>query len=139
VERADQSLYLSKTRGRNRVSIHFSEKRRAIRYPVRRSSRASIARPSAPEGRAAPVNLSLAGALLATDETYRTAEPVRVTFGGRGQDWVVVGRIVRVEPPAPPRRGRVAVAFEEPLPEQCIRHHASRTGPRRLLRTGDAR
>jgi len=131
--RADQALYLSKTRGRNRVSIYFSEKRRAVRYPVRRSSRASIARAAAPGGRAAPVNLSLAGALLATDESYRPAESVQVTFGGRGGDWVVGARIVRVEPPAPPRRGRVAVAFESPLPETCIRQHVSRSGLRRAF------
>jgi len=44
VERADRSLYLSKTAGRNRVSIYHSEQRRAVRYPVQGTARTRIAR-----------------------------------------------------------------------------------------------
>jgi diguanylate cyclase (GGDEF)-like protein len=137
VTRADQALYLSKTRGRNRVSIYFSERRRAVRYPVRRSARASIARPEGEPSEVATLNLSFGGALLATDNEYRPAEQVRLTFGGRDHVWVVGGRVVRVERGSNPAGGRlIAVAFESPLPELCIRHHVRRTGLRRALQGG---
>jgi GGDEF domain-containing protein len=137
VTRADQALYLSKTRGRNRVSIYFSERRRAVRYPVRSSARASIARPEGEPSEVATLNLSFGGALLATDNEYRPAEQVRLTFGGRDHVWVVGGRVVRVERGSNPAGGRlIAVAFESPLPELCIRHHVRRTGLRRALQGG---
>jgi len=136
VTRADQALYLSKTRGRNRVSIYYSERRRAVRYPVRRSSRASLARPTAPASQASPVNLSLAGALLATDGEYRPAEPVEVTFDGRNGDWVVAGRVVRVEPADAPGRRLVAVVFENPLPEPCVHQLVARSSRRHVGLSG---
>ena len=64
VARADQALYRSKTRGRNRVVIFHSERRRAIRYPVRPRVSACLFAGGKAAGEARAVNLSTGGAFL---------------------------------------------------------------------------
>ena len=69
IDCADRALYQAKSRGRNGVVIHHAERRRAVRFPVRPTTRVEIA----PGGGAAlapvqAINLSRTGALLESDD-----------------------------------------------------------------------
>jgi len=120
--RADEALYLAKTRGRNRIVAHHAERRRSVRYPARSNATANIrVRRDPVERRARPLNLSLDGALLATRGEYAPADPIELTLGGPEAGFVVHGRVVRLERDAAASEGRVAVAFDRPLPPELLR------------------
>ena len=128
VGRADESLYRAKILGKNRIALHFAERRSSVRYPARPSAQVELAHDA--RSSAVPVlalNLSRGGALVESSELYRARDPVRVHLGrGRSEKsrprWVVSGRVVRVERDrAGPQDYRLGIAFEQPLPEPCLR------------------
>jgi len=126
VGRADESLYRAKTLGKNRIALHFAERRSSVRYPARSSARVKLASDSrGPAVPALAVNLSSGGALVETPRPLRAMDPVRLHLGGGGYTgprWVVRGRVVRVEPGRKDPRGyRVGIVFEQPLSETCLR------------------
>lgn len=143
IERADQALYLAKRLGKNRISLYHSERRGAIRYPAKSTARASL---QTPTGGAAtevrPLNLSHAGALLDLDEDLSAATPVELRFrgrdaAGRPRDWVVNARVVRFERGgARADRRRVAVVFDDSLPDECLFQQVLRTGALRSVQGG---
>jgi len=135
IARSDQALYRSKTGGRNKVVIHHGEKRRAVRYPARRSATARIvARPAGAPAQALPLNLSENGALLEVGEPYRTADAVELTLEGGRAPCVLPARVVRVESPEAGASGNlVAVAFEHPLSPSALSDHVVRNRPLRAL------
>jgi diguanylate cyclase (GGDEF)-like protein len=122
IERADQALYQAKSRGKNSIVIHHAERRRTVRFPVKPTTRAEIASgPSQSLFPVQPLNLSRGGALLEAGPEDSLAGAVELTLWEDNESWRVPGRIVRVEEPAG-RSGRlVAVAFDRPLPENCLR------------------
>jgi len=132
IERADEALYQAKSRGKNSVVIHHAERRRAVRFPVRPTTRAEIATgPSQALSVVQPVNLSRGGALLETGPGVAPAGPVELTLWEDNESWRVPGRVVRVEEPQG-REGRlVAVAFDQPLPESCLQRSVLPSHPLR--------
>jgi diguanylate cyclase (GGDEF)-like protein len=137
---ADQALYASKSRGKNVISLYHSERRTAIRYPARSGAKASLERN---RGRGSvhvrPLNLSISGALIEVLDDLDSARTVNLTFAGRdraGQprSWSLDGRVVRVEDSHVRERRRIAVAFERPLPEECLVQQIQRTRPARAAR-----
>jgi diguanylate cyclase (GGDEF)-like protein len=134
ISRADEALYLAKSRGKDRISVHHSERRRDVRYPARRSASIQLARPGdpAPSGVVA-LNLSRGGALLVCADSILSGTPVSLRFDGRDprgrrRSWLHAGRVLRVESGGWPAEGRrVAVAFDEPLPEECLFQLVRRT------------
>ncbi len=134
IARADQALYRSKAGGRNTVVIHHSEKRRSVRYPVKRTATARLAaRPEGESTTAAPIDLSESGALLETRGAYRPAESVELTIEGGSQPCRLIGRVVRVESKRDAtQRHRVAIAFEHPMPASTLLEHVVRGRPGRL-------
>jgi diguanylate cyclase (GGDEF)-like protein len=121
IARADQALYLAKTRGKNRVIMHFNEQRRDVRYPVRESARATLVTPSGRSAReACALNISSGGALLATEQELVADDAVELELSENKSRWTVAGRVVRVEQPSAPAARRVAVAFDGSLPEECL-------------------
>jgi diguanylate cyclase (GGDEF)-like protein len=128
---ADQALYHAKERGRDRIIAYHAERRRSVRFPFNRSARVTLAGTAGgPLGEVEPLNLSLDGALVASAEVWAPEAAVQVTLAAEARDWVVPGRVVRVESlPAGDRR-RVAVAFDRPITEECLRGHTiHRRGP----------
>lgn len=130
--RADEALYRAKALGKNRISLHYSERRASVRYPARESARVELV--SGAGSGAVPaiaINLSRGGALVTTSTPYRPSEKlvVHVTAGGSegaGRSWMVQGKVVRVG--TYPREGSgdragldVGIAFDQPLPEACLR------------------
>jgi diguanylate cyclase (GGDEF)-like protein len=143
IARADQALYSAKRLGKDRVSLYHSERRQTIRYPVKPLICARLQSPPGAQARAArPLNLSRGGALLHLDDTLEPATPVELTFegrdaAGRPRNWARSGRVVRVES----RDGfvdgcRVAVAFDELLPEECLFQQVQRTSALRAVLGG---
>ncbi len=126
VARADEALYLAKRDGKNRITMHHRERRRAIRYPARPEARIRVECGGGDGHPAVALNLSRNGALLETSDLHPPASPIvlfmgRDGSGGRDPDWVVRGRVVRVEPRAPSADGfRIGVAFDQPVPEECL-------------------
>ena len=134
ISRADEALYLSKSRGKDQISVYHSELRRDVRYPAKTATKIKLARPGdrAPSAVVA-LNLSRGGALLVCAETVLSGTSVSLRFdgrdpGGRPRSWLHAGRVLRVETGGWPAEGRrVAVAFDEPLPEDCLFQHVRRT------------
>lgn len=124
VARADQALYQAKTRGKNQIITYHAERRRSVRFNLRRSARVGITRSANNDSdQARPVNLSRGGALLSTREGFAIADTVEVTLRGNSRDWVVPGQVVRFEERATTTgRHLVAVAFETLLPRECLFH-----------------
>ena len=83
------------------------------------------------------------GALIEIPADCRAESALELMFdgrdpAGRAQAWIRRARIVRVEEPAErASRVRVAVAFDEPLSEDCLHEQIRRSEPARLL--GSAR
>ncbi len=127
VARADEALYVAKRGGKNRITLYHLERRRWVRYPARPQAR--IRMESGEEGAGRPamaLNLSRSGILLETEDPVLPASPV-VLFMGRktddppDRDWVLPGRVVRVEPrPSASARFRIGVAFDQPMAEECL-------------------
>jgi diguanylate cyclase (GGDEF)-like protein len=142
IDRADQALYLSKRRGKNRISLYHSERRESIRYPARASARASVSVAGGEPRRALPVNLSRRGALLELPADCRPEELLELTLGGRDpagrpRTWVRQGRVVRVEAePVAEGSCRVAVCFEKPLSDECLEQQVRRGQPLRAAAGG---
>jgi len=137
ITRADQALYLAKRLGRDHISLYHSERRRSVRYPAKSTARAGLhLRPGGAASPVRPLNVSREGALLDIDGGEPApAASIELSFEGRDargseRAWLRSARVVRVE-----RRGvrgagaRVAVAFEEPLPEDCLFQQVQRAGP----------
>jgi len=140
ISRADEALYLSKSRGKDQISVYHSEQRRDVRYPAKIAAKITLARPGdeAPTGVVA-LNLSRGGALLVCAESILSGTLVSLRFdgrdpGGRPRSWLHAGRVLRVESGGWPADGRrVAVIFDEPLPEDCLFQHVRRTKIVRLV------
>jgi len=134
--RADEALYGAKHAGRNRVCVHFREKRAALRFPVKSGTGVRL------EGSAGPgalaVNLSRTGVLLEARTGLSVADRVSLRFepsGGAGIDQAfgLAGRVVRVvADPAKPTHAQVGVAFDDPIQERQLaaRVSLSRAGAR---------
>lgn len=127
VARADESLYIAKRDGKNRITPYHRERRRWVRYPARPEARIRVE--CGDEGSGHPamaLNLSRSGALLETSDPLPSTSPIVLFLGGdergaKGGDWVVHGRVVRVEPRAPAAAGfRIGVAFDQPMAEECL-------------------
>ena len=92
----------------------------------------------APSGVVA-LNLSRGGALLICAESILAGTPVSLRFdgrdpGGRPRSWLHAGRVLRAETGDWPAEGRrVAVIFDEPLPEDCLFQQVRRTKIVRLV------
>jgi diguanylate cyclase (GGDEF)-like protein len=136
VARADEALYGAKHAGRNRVCVHFREKRGAVRFPVKSGTSVTI---GGPDGEGAnAVNLSRTGMLLDAERRLEVADRIVLRFersvaprvdGGFG----LSGQVVRVvADPSRPAYRRVGVAFDDPLPEDELmaRVSLSRMGVR---------
>jgi diguanylate cyclase (GGDEF)-like protein len=143
IARADQVLYLAKRLGKNRISLYHSERRGAIRYPAKSTARASLRKPSGEAGsEVRPLNLSRAGALLDLAEELEPAASFELEFrgrdvAGRPRTWLTAARVVRVERGgARADRCRVAVAFESPLPDECLFQQVHRTNALRAVQGG---
>ena len=122
IEKADQALYLSKSCGKDSIVIYHSERRGSVRYPTRPSARILLA--GKPPGDPSPVNalnLSRGGALLETETDYLPSDIVELTVEEERDSWHAPGFVVRVEHEgARPGPRLVAIAFDNPLPENCL-------------------
>jgi len=148
--RADEALYRAKALGKNRISLHYSERRASVRYPARESARVELVS-GAGSGPvpAIAINLSLGGALVTTSTRYRPSEKlvVHLSAGGReggGRSWMVQGKVVRVGPYPRESSGdsgglNVGIAFDQPLPEACLRSQTYPAASVRGVASGGAR
>jgi len=134
IARADEALYLAKSQGKDRISLYHAERRRDVRYPAKPMARIKLARSGATEATAVvALNLSRGGAYVISGESFEPDVPVSLRFdgrdvGGRPRSWLHAGRVVRIEPEGWPADGRkVAVAFDEPLPDECLFQQVRRT------------
>jgi diguanylate cyclase (GGDEF)-like protein len=122
--RADEALYGAKHAGRNRVCVHFREKRSALRFPVKSGTAVRLG--SATGIGAKAVNLSRTGVLLDAGTGLSVADRVLLNFercGGAGIEdaFELSGRVARVvADPARPTLTQVGVAFDEPIPESQL-------------------
>jgi len=137
--RADEALYGAKHAGRNRVCVHYREKRGALRFPVKSGTSVSIGGATATGALA--VNLSRTGMLLDTRKGLSVADRVSLRFERRpgldvDDDLGLSGHVVRVVAnPARPTHAHVGVAFDAPIPEAELAarvslSRASSRGPR---------
>jgi diguanylate cyclase (GGDEF)-like protein len=129
VARADEALYGAKHRGRNRVCVHYREKRAALRFPVKSGTVVSIAG-RAPTGVRA-VNLSRTGMLLDAGPGLSVSDRVALRFERRAGsdadgDFGLSGQVVRVAAdPARPAHALVGVAFDDPIPDAQLEARVS--------------
>lgn len=130
IDRADEALYRSKLRGRNRIVIHHAEKRRTTRYPVNPSARARLAeRPAGESDEVHPLNLSTGGALLESRRSFSRADAVVLILEGETGPCVLPARVVRVEAPDEMKVRRVAVEFERPMSATTLTDFVVRSRP----------
>jgi diguanylate cyclase (GGDEF)-like protein len=143
IARADEALYGAKRSGRNRVCVHFREKRGALRFPVKSGTAVRIVG-AMPSGGTA-VNLSRTGMLLDVGTGLRVADPVAMQLERSGAPRLasgvtLSGHVVRVVPdPVRPSHDHVGVAFDDPIPEDelmaCVSlSRAGTRGARGVLR-----
>jgi diguanylate cyclase (GGDEF)-like protein len=123
--RADEALYGAKHAGRNRVCVHYREKRAAIRFPAKAGTSVHL------DGAAGTaINLSRTGVLIEIGGDLSAAAPVffRIERGASHPDPATVasGRVARILPrPARVPHVRAAVAFDVPLAEDELMTHVS--------------
>lgn len=142
VARADEALYGAKHAGRNRVCVHYREKRAALRFPVKPGTSLRIESAAGIGGSA--VNLSRTGILIDASTALTVADPIALRLNGGGSSRLeaglaLAGRVVRVvSVPARPSQVRVGVAFDQPLPEDELMTHVSlsRAGSRAIRSAG---
>jgi diguanylate cyclase (GGDEF)-like protein len=137
--RADEALYGAKHAGRNRVCVHYREKRAALRFPVKWGTAARIGGTAG----VLALNLSRTGMLFHADSGLVVADRIslrlarsRALHDDEGFD--LMARIVRVvADPARPAATRVGIAFDDPIPENQLMAHVSlsRMGARDLRET----
>jgi len=136
IARADEALYGAKHAGRNRVCVHYREKRAAVRFPVKSGTAVEIGGADGADAQA--VNLSATGMLLDAGAPLEIAEPVVLRFQRTGPtriapDLAMSGRVVRVvKDPERPAHVHLGVVFDAPMPEDELmaRVSLSRTGVR---------
>jgi diguanylate cyclase (GGDEF)-like protein len=145
--RADEALYRAKALGKNRISLHYSERRASVRYPARESARVELVPgPGSGPLPAVAVNLSRGGALVTTSAPCRPSETVvvRLTAGGHAgaaRSWIVQGKVVRVGGEGSETHGGhdVGIAFDQPLPDACLRSQTYPAAPVRSATIGGGR
>jgi diguanylate cyclase (GGDEF)-like protein len=125
--RADEALYGAKHAGRNRVCVHYREKRAAPRFPVKWGTAVRIA------GKAGvlALNLSRTGVLLHAAPGLTVADRIalrlarsRALKDDEGAD--LSGRVVRiVTDAARPAEAQIGIAFDDPIPEPQLMAHVS--------------
>ena len=140
VARADQALYLAKHQGKDRITLYHSERRDAIRYPARPTASAELWVGGSPLA-VRPLNLSRRGALFDVGAEGVAGPAVEVVFAGhdatgRPCTWSAAAQVVRAERSAGSRR--LAVAFDQPLDEECLLQQAERTSALRAAQGGPA-
>ena len=134
--RADEALYGAKHAGRNRVCVHYREKRAALRFPVKTGTAVRLG--GAVEAGALGVNLSRTGMLLDAGVGLSVADRVVLRFehnsgSSMEGDFGLSGHVVRVvADPSRPARVQVGIAFDAPIPEDQLmaRVSLSRAGAR---------
>jgi diguanylate cyclase (GGDEF)-like protein len=122
IDCADRALYHSKSCGKNGIVIHHIERRSAMRFPVKPSTRAELS--AGPALALAPVhtlNLSRGGALLRAEADELPVGPVELTLWEEDDRWSIAARVVRVEDRSAEGWRTFAVAFDRPLPDPCLR------------------
>jgi diguanylate cyclase (GGDEF)-like protein len=130
--RADEALYGAKHGGRNRVCVHYREKRGALRFPAKAGTAVSVL--GASTTGALAVNLSRTGILLDAGPGLSVADPVSLRFEQRvglgvEEDTGLTGHVVRVvADPARPSRAHIGVAFDVPIPESQLAARVSLSG-----------
>lgn len=134
IDLADEALYLSKHRGKNRISLYHAERRESIRYPAKTSAKVSIAQPGGGDPRRVQaLNLSRGGAWLELPVDAMPGATLELILSGRepagrSRTWVHRGSVVRVlEQPGPRATCRVAIQFDEPLSEECLQQQVRLT------------
>jgi len=140
IARADAALYVAKRGGKDRISPYHSEQRETIRYPAREALQAELrAMPDGPLLGVTPLNLSRGGGLLDLEGEVPDGEPVEIIFHGRDRwgrprIWNAAARVVRVERAAGPDScGRIAVAFDGGLQNDCLDQQVQRSRPLRVV------
>jgi diguanylate cyclase (GGDEF)-like protein len=139
--RADEALYGAKHAGRNRVCMHYREKRSAPRFPVKWGTAVRIAGAAG----VLALNLSRTGMLLHAAPGLSVADRIalrlarsRALKDDEGVD--LNGRVVRiVTDPARPAEAQFGIAFDDPIPEELLMAHVSLSrvgagGPRGTVR-----
>jgi hypothetical protein len=125
--RADEALYGAKHAGRNRVCVHYREKRAAVRFPVKWGT---LVRMGTASGVLA-YNLSRTGMLLGAAHGLSVADRVSLRLANSrahkdDEGFELSGRVVRVvADPARPAETHVGVAFDDPIPEDRLMAHVS--------------
>jgi diguanylate cyclase (GGDEF)-like protein len=141
VAAADRALYLSKSRGRDRISLFHDERRGAVRYPARGRTLLELRLDGQAPLSVGAENLSSTGALLVARVALALSVRVRLRYeggeAGARASWEREARVVRVEPGGA-RGARVAVAFDDPLPDTALRHLVTRGRPSRSGRYAGA-
>jgi diguanylate cyclase (GGDEF)-like protein len=125
--RADEALYGAKHAGRNRVRVHYREKRAAPRFPVKWGTAVRIAGTAG----VLALNLSRTGVLLHAAPGLTVADRIalrlarsRALKDDEGVD--LNGRVVRiVTDPARPAEAQVGIAFDDPIAEPLLMAHVS--------------
>jgi len=129
---ADTALRRAREMGRNRIELFHAERRADVRFPARPTARVRLGGARDREARpAAPIDVSRSGLLVETADRYWPLDRVRVLlsaddWAADNGGWLTLGRVARVEPAfQSPARFRVAIAFDQPLPADCLAAQAT--------------